>query len=1335
MVLLALALLSLPSFNKAAYADTPTHLDNLSIQPPNRPRQINEILITLKASTLDDPAAGSTVDDGGWVTYTVTIFNATQDITVTNNITVTDEVPTNTLSGIECLPSNPANFACSVLTTPLVIDDRDTPFTIPVVTAVRWTINQLGPGQTAVGQFRGRAVCQPDGFDFQNSARLRYVSPPPNAGQNTLDSEIVGTEIQIDLPDNVGQPVTSQGPTFCSNAEDAGGFYDMDWGDYDADGDLDLLLVSGSTSVGVAVYRNNGNGQFTRLNFSFTRPILRSARWGRFNADNRLDIVVAGYWNGTKDSKGPTGLDYTYTGYNYVFTNSGGDNFALVDNDGEANQRYSFQSNDGIFRVAVGDYDGNGLSDVALGNTYEDAGGCGLQINKNLATANIFRVLLDASTVFTSGEVQCPVVAARVQGLDWGDQDNNSSLDLAAGINAGITYSIQVFEQDFFGTFFAPALPIAVPSPVYDVRWGDYNGDGFLDLAAALGGEVRVYQNNFGALNPSPVRTLSGFNTFVTAIDWLDFDGDGQLELAVADRPLRIYDNLLTSSDSFTDLSTGGSGSIYAVRGVDADNDGDRDITYINFQDRAFLLTTYAGFLASTLTSFSGSPGSSVALGDVDQGAIQGGSNNFLLGATDFNKLFEPDGSGSFQQLFAFTDYAASDIVLGDINSDGRLDIAAAGNKNRVWYFNNGPFSANPNWQSIPLNDTRGLSLGDADQDNKGRLDLIVTNRNARVQFYANQSLLAAQSNPTWSSVESGPGQAIAWGYLDSDILPDFVVGFDGQAERLYRNNGNNTFSLVTWSPGGGADSTRGVAWGDYDNDGDLDLAVANFSHPNYIYENKDGSLSPAPVWSSGAALNSTSVAWGDWDNDGDVDLAFGNNGQPDRVYANLGSTLGTPNFLWMWQASSSSSTQDISWADIDGDGDLDLAVAGTGQNGFYKNGYVAPAHKFSPNFPFSPINMPLPRNSAYLSVEYPKPPAGQVIWYRPTLSISNSLQIPVSFIVYDSNAGSRLSPFNFAGQHAVNTSVQYSVKGSNNWQPATGSTSFSSGKYTFNWQAGLDLDTAAKAVSDDTRLRITIVHKNNDGLIQRAKTSALSPPFRIRNLGCIWPEAATISFQPQNNLVAGAPVTFTGFIAAGSGPIIFKWDFGDGQTGTGQLVYHTYAQIQPYNVTLTVSSSPCPVTRSTITTTILTVANQFALSTFLPVIIKKATAATSISEPVINEPANSISSTTDINIPSLAITSGSPAQITDLNGHEPGDGTTRLEWNAGGAENGITGYRIYRSPIGPPSYQLLADLPAAVTTYADAAVSCGQMYFVTAYNDQGESLPSSASYFSPPCP
>ena len=101
----------------------------------------------------------------------------------------------------------------------------------------------------------------------------------------------------------------------------------------------------------------------------------------------------------------------------------------------------------------------------------------------------------------------------------------------------------------------------------------------------------------------------------------------------------------------------------------------------------------------------------------------------------------------------------------------------------------------------------------------------------------------------------------------------------------MYRNDGGS-LTLAWSSPE--MDWTYSVAWGDWDSDGDLDLAVGNHGQPSRVYINGGGSLSLA--WSSSEPGSTFAVAWGDWDGDGDLDLVMGNYfGWPNQVYVSYG--------------------------------------------------------------------------------------------------------------------------------------------------------------------------------------------------------------------------------------------------------------------------------------------------------------------------------------------------------------------------------------------------------------------------------------------------------------
>src|SRR5216684_5547948 len=468
-------------------------------------------------------------------------------------------------------------------------------------------------------------------------------------------------------------------------------------GDFNADGVPDLA-VANTDSNSVSVLLGNGDGTFQTAQSSAVETQPSSVAVGDFNGDGVPDLAVAnsGAPNGsvsvllgngdgsfqTARSFGagiwPSSVavgDFNADGVpDLAVANRGSNDVSVLlgNGDGRFQAARSFAVGSALVSVAVGDLNGDGVPDLAA----------------TKGNSNDVSVLLGNG----DGSFQAPRdfgVGARPFSVAVSDFNGDGVVDLAVADSAAIEVSILLGYGD--GSFeVTPALRVPV-NPV-SVAAGDFNGDGVPDLAVVnmgtspsyVDGTVSVLLGN-GDGRFQEARSFAA-GSLPSSVTVGDFNGDGVPDLAVANRgsPPRYMDSgvsvLLGNGDgSFQTARRFATGSMPSSIAVgDFNGDGLPDLAVANDHPSmgtvAVLLGNGDGSFQTARSFGAGSHPSGVAVGDFNgDGFLDLAVANNL---SNYVSVHFGNGDGSFQAAQGFwTGSHPSSVVVSDFNGDGLPDL------------------------------------------------------------------------------------------------------------------------------------------------------------------------------------------------------------------------------------------------------------------------------------------------------------------------------------------------------------------------------------------------------------------------------------------------------------------------------------------------------------------------------------------------------------------------------------------------------------------------------------------------------------------------------------
>ncbi len=235
-----------------------------------------------------------------------------------------------------------------------------------------------------------------------------------------------------------------------------------------------------------------------------------------------------------------------------------------------------------------------------------------------------------------------------------------------------------------------------------------------------------------------------------------------------------------------------------------------------------------------------------------------------------------------------------------DYNNDGKVD-AIFGNDGVPYHYNylfrndNLLSFTNVAYASGITDSTSTLTVTCADYDNDGDLDIFCGTQT--MGSHGTDFLYRNNGNGTFTDVTAASGLIIMgyswnadWGDFDNDGNIDIYAGNSNAANNLFRNNGDGTFTDVSVQYGvADASQTYSCGWADYDNDGDLDLYVANGTgFIDKLYRNDGNTFTDvAAIVGTNDTRHASCLSWGDYNNDGFMDVYLNTNGGENRLYKN----------------------------------------------------------------------------------------------------------------------------------------------------------------------------------------------------------------------------------------------------------------------------------------------------------------------------------------------------------------------------------------------------------------------------------------------------------------
>ncbi len=696
--------------------------------------------------------------------------------------------------------------------------------------------------------------------------------------------------------------------------------------DVDGDGKADLASADAS-SANISIFRNTGSVGAITFDTRFDLNTASNApefSIGDFDGDGKPDFAVTSNTSGRMSvfrngsTAGSISLDPVVmfpaliSGLATVTADLDGDGITDIATTHQTQNRISFFRNKPLMSIS-------GPGNVCVGSTIAltngTSGGAWTSSNTAIATVNATSGVVTGVDVGSVTITYCGTAGASFSG-------NIVTMSVTVNARPAITFTVQPGAT----ARIANRLVYATQSGMSGYVWS-VPGVAGTDYMIAAGG---------GTGDTSVTVKWLSYGAKTVTVNYTDVNG------CTAVSPASSVATTLLVPPTVTSVSPAAANVATAVT-----------ITGTNFSTTADSNTVYFGATRAAVTAASTTMlNVTVPAGANYKPVFVYNHDNDLAAEALYpfmpeynNAAYVPGWIHMKPRVQVSTGAIMQDVVLSDIDGDGRPDIvAAAGSANAVRVYRNisaggsitlASFDAGVNF--VVGNNPQGIAVGDIDGD--GKPDVVAANMDGNtIGILRNTSVSGTVSFAARMNYATGSNpKGVALGDVDGDGALDVVATnmVDATVSVFHNNSVNGTIAMAGQVVLATGASPRGVALADFNNDGKLDLGVVSGPDASLsVHLNdypSDTYFAAREAFSLDVSGGSRGLAVGDIDGDGKPDVAAANQNTANIVVLrNTSAAGGAVSFAPMQQFATPNGPQFLAMGDIDGDNKPDLVVSNT---------------------------------------------------------------------------------------------------------------------------------------------------------------------------------------------------------------------------------------------------------------------------------------------------------------------------------------------------------------------------------------------------------------------